>query len=141
MTEWWQIALGILGGLALLWLALVLFLWLEQRRHAGGASLGDVLRLAPDVARLLRRLASDRTVSIGVRIWLGILLVYLLSPIDLIPDFIPVLGFADDALVVAIALRFATRRAGSNAIERHWPGTPEGLAAVLRLSGLRDSPR
>lgn len=139
MTEWWQIALGILGGLALLWLALVLFLWIEQRRHPEGASLRDVLRLAPDVARLLRRLASDRTVSIGVRIWLGVLLVYLLSPIDLIPDFIPVLGFADDALVVAIALRFATRRAGSNAIERHWPGTPEGLAAVLRLAGLRAS--
>lgn len=137
MTEWWQIALSILGGLALLWLALVLFLWIEQRRHPEGASLRDVLRLAPDVARLLRRLASDRTVSIGVRIWLGVLLVYLLSPIDVIPDFIPVLGFADDALVVAIALRFATRRAGSNAIERHWPGTPEGLAAVLRLAGLR----
>jgi len=63
-------------------------------------------------------------------------LVYLLSPIDLIPDFIPVLGYADDALVVAIALRFATRRAGSAAIERHWPGTPAGLRAVLRLAGL-----
>ena len=137
MTEWWQIALSVLGGLILLWLALVLFLWIEQRRHPGGASLRDLLRLAPDVARLLRRLASDRSVSIGVRIWLGVLLVYLLSPIDLIPDFIPVLGYADDALVVAIALRFATRRAGSQAIEHHWPGTPEGLAAVLRLAGLR----
>lgn len=139
MTEWWQIALSALGGLILLWLALVLFLWIEQRRHPGGASLRDLLRLAPDVARLLRRLASDHSVSIGVRIWLGVLLVYLLSPIDLIPDFIPVLGYADDALVVAIALRFATRRAGSAAIEKHWPGTAEGLAAVLRLAGLGPS--
>ena len=137
MTEWWQIAISVLGGLLLLWLALVLFLWIEQRKHPGGASLRDLLRLAPDVARLLKRLASDRSVSIGVRIWLGILLVYLLSPIDLIPDFIPVLGYADDALVVAIALRFATRRAGSEAVERHWPGTSEGLAALLRLAGLR----
>ncbi|MFC5503233.1 YkvA family protein [Lysinimonas soli] len=137
MTQWWQLALGVVGGLVMLWLLLVLFLWTEQRRHPEAASLRDLLRLAPDVARLLTRLAGDRTVSIGVRICLGALLVYLLSPIDLIPDFIPVLGYADDAIVVAIALRFAVRRAGPEAIRRHWPGTPEGLAAVLRLAGLR----
>jgi uncharacterized membrane protein YkvA (DUF1232 family) len=131
-----QGALSILGGLVLLWLMLVLALWLEQRRHPGRAKLVDLLRLAPDVVRLLRRLAADQTVPLGVRIWLGVLVVYLISPIDLIPDFIPVLGYADDALIVAIALRFATRRAGSDAIERHWPGTPAGLAAVLRLAGL-----
>ena len=139
MTVWWEVALGVLGGLLVLWLALVLVLWIEQNRHPGGASLRDLLRLAPDVARLLKRLATDRTVSIGVRIWLAVLLVYLVSPIDLIPDFIPVLGYADDAIVVAIALRFATRRAGSDAVERHWPGTPEGLSAVLRLAGLKPS--
>jgi uncharacterized membrane protein YkvA (DUF1232 family) len=70
---------------------------------------------------------------------LGVLLVYLISPIDLIPDFIPILGYADDALVVAIALRFATRRAGREAIAQHWPGTPAGLTAVLRLAGLPSS--
>jgi uncharacterized membrane protein YkvA (DUF1232 family) len=133
MTEWWQVALSIIGSLAMVWIVLCAALWIEQRRHRDGASLRDLLRLAPDVARLLGGLASDRNVSIGVRIWLAVLLAYLLSPIDLIPDFIPVLGYADDALVVAIALRFATRRAGSAAIQRHWPGTPEGLAAVLRL--------
>jgi len=78
-------------------------------------------------------------VSIGVRIWLGVLLVYLVSPIDLIPDFIPVLGYADDALVVAIALRFAVQRAGRDSVDSHWPGTPEGLAAILRLAGLSRS--
>ena len=66
----------------------------------------------------------------------GAVVAYVFSPIDLIPDFIPVLGYADDALVVAIALRFATRRAGTDAVARHWPGTPEGLAAILRLAGL-----
>ena len=137
MAEWWQIGLAILGGLVGLWVLLMVTLWLEQRRHPGGASFRDLIRLAPDVIRLLRRLAVDRNVAIGVRVWLVVLLVYLISPIDLIPDFIPVLGYADDALVVAIALRFATRRAGSAAIEQHWPGTPEGLAAVLRLAGLR----
>lgn len=136
MTEWWQAALGIIGGLILLWAVLIGLLWREQRRHPGRQSLRELLRVAPDVLRLLKRLVGDSSVPIGVRIWLVVLLVYLLSPIDLIPDFIPVLGYADDALVVAIALRFATRRAGSAAIERHWPGTPQGLSAVLRLAGL-----
>ena len=139
MSEWWQGVVGVAGGLVLFWLVLVLLLWLEQRKHSGRASLMDLLRLAPDVMRLLKRLASDSSVPIGARIWLGVLLVYLISPIDLIPDFIPVLGYADDALVVAIALRFATRRAGSDSIAKHWPGSPAGLAAVLRLAGLPSS--
>lgn len=139
MTEWLQIVLGVVAGLVVFWLVLVLVLWGEQRKHAGRSSFRDLLRLAPDVVRLLRRLAADRTVAWGVRVWLVVLLVYLVSPIDLIPDFIPVLGYADDALVVAIALRFATRRAGTAAIERHWPGTPAGLDAVLRLAGLRSA--
>ena len=136
MPGWLQAVLGLICGLVVLWLILVLVLWIEQRRHPGRASLVDLLRLAPDVVRLLRRLATDRTLSVGVRIWLGVLLVYLISPIDLIPDFIPVLGYADDALVVAVALRFATRWAGRDAVERHWPGTPAGLSAILRLAGL-----
>jgi uncharacterized membrane protein YkvA (DUF1232 family) len=136
MTEWWQILLGVVGGLVLLWLELLGVLWWQQRAQPGGASLGDLLRLAPDVARLLKRLAGDNTVPVSARIWLGVLLVYLVSPIDLIPDFIPVLGYADDAIIVAIALRCATRRAGAEAIERHWPGTAEGLKALLRLVGL-----
>jgi uncharacterized membrane protein YkvA (DUF1232 family) len=69
-----------------------------------------------------------------VRLWL--LLGYLASPIDLVPDFIPVVGYADDAVIVALTLRSVVRRAGPEALERHWPGTDEGLAAVLRLSGL-----
>lgn len=137
MTEWWQVGLSLLGGLVALWALLIVTLWVEQRRHPGGGLFHDLLRLAPDVIRLLQRLAADRSVSIGVRVWLVVLLMYLISPIDLVPDFIPILGYADDALVVAIALRFATRRAGSAAIEQHWPGTPEGLGAVLRLAGLR----
>jgi uncharacterized membrane protein YkvA (DUF1232 family) len=136
MAEWWQVALSAIGGLAMLWVALVVVLLVEQRKHPARASLRDLLTLAPDVARLLKRLATDRSVPLTVRIVLLALLVYLLSPIDLVPDFIPVLGYADDALVVAMAVRFATRRAGSSAIEHHWPGTPHGLAAVLRLVGL-----
>ena len=67
---------------------------------------------------------------------LGALMGYLLLPIDLVPDFIPVLGYADDALIVAVALRWVVRRAGRDVVTRHWPGTVEGLGAVQRLSGL-----
>ncbi len=64
------------------------------------------------------------------------LLAYLLSPIDLVPDFVPVLGWLDDALVVVIALRFVVRSAGADALERHWPGSPGGLRALCRVAGV-----
>jgi uncharacterized membrane protein YkvA (DUF1232 family) len=67
---------------------------------------------------------------------LWLLLGYLALPIDLVPDFIPVIGYADDAVIVVLALRSVTRRAGPEALERHWPGTPEGLAAIRRLARL-----
>ncbi|RFA14983.1 hypothetical protein B7R22_07820 [Subtercola boreus] len=81
-------------------------------------------------------MATDPTVPRGVRIWLDVLLVYLLLPIDLIPDFIPVVGYADDAIIVALLLRFATRHAGAAALDRHWPGTPQGLQALRSITGL-----
>jgi SAM-dependent methyltransferase len=59
------------------------------------------------------------------------------SGIDLVPDFIPVAGYADDVLVVAWVLRSVVRAAGAEAIDRHWPGTPQGLGVVRRLAGVR----
>ena len=93
------------------------------------------MRLLPDLVRLLRRLAADGSLPRGVRLRLWFLLGYLALPIDFVPDFIPVLGYADDAIVVALVLRSVVRRAGAEAIVRHWPGTPEGLAALQRLTG------
>ena len=68
---------------------------------------------------------------------LGALIAYLAMPVDLVPDFLPVVGYADDALVVAFALRSVVRAAGPEAIDRHWTGTPQGLLAVRRLAGVR----
>ncbi|MFD3450316.1 YkvA family protein [Microbacteriaceae bacterium 4G12] len=134
MTEWWQVVLAVVGGLVVVWLVLVGALLVAARRAPDAMSLRGALRLVPDVLRLLKRLVADRTVPRGTRLWLGALLVYLLMPIDLIPDFIPVLGYADDVLVVAIAVRFAVSHAGEDSIQRHWPGTPEGLAAVRSIA-------
>lgn len=137
MPEWVIVVLGVTGGIALLWLALIGLLWFQQRKTGGAVDWRAALRLVPDVIRLIRRLASDRQVPWGVRLWLLALLGYLLLPFDLVPDFIPVLGFADDVIVVALVLRFAIRHAGIDPIQRHWPGTAEGLASVLALAGLR----
>ncbi|MDQ2836914.1 MAG: DUF1232 domain-containing protein [Actinomycetota bacterium] len=134
---WWQILIGVAGGLIVLYAGMLFVLWSVQRRSAGSVQMRQALRLLPDVLRLVRRLAADRELPIVVRLRLILLLAYLASPIDLIPDFIPILGYADDVLVVAIVLRSVIRRAGPAVIERHWPGTPEGLNIVCQLAGLQ----
>lgn len=127
--------IGVVGGLVLLWSALVVALWIGRPDEL---RIRDALRLLPDLIRMLRRLAGDKNLPRGVRVRLWLLLAYLALPIDLVPDFIPVIGYADDAVIVALALRSVTRRAGPEALTMHWPGTPDGLAAVRRLAGLSD---
>jgi uncharacterized membrane protein YkvA (DUF1232 family) len=136
----WRILIGAAAGVVVLWLALIAALWPAKGRY-DVAALRGALRLLPDLLRLLKRLATDATLPRGVRIRLWVLLAYLVTPVDLVPDFIPVIGYADDAIIVAIALRSVVRRSGPDAIRRHWPGTPEGLATVLRLAGLGDPSR
>lgn len=141
MPAWLQIVLGVVAGFAVVWLILVIVLVIQQRRAGSDVDWRGIARLAPDVVRLIKRLATDRDVPRPVRWWLLGLLVYLLLPIDLIPDFLPVIGYADDAIITAIALRFAMRRAGYPALKRNWPGTPEGLASVLALARIRTPDR
>ncbi len=86
---WWQILLGLAAGIVLLYLVLLALLWQARRRNPDTARMREALRLLPDVLRLLRRLAADRDLPRGVRIRLILLIAYLASPIDLIPDFIP----------------------------------------------------
>ena len=126
-------------SLALAWLLFVLMLVVVRPR---GMDLAAAKAFVPDVVRLLRGLSRDPETSRGVRIRLGVLLVYLASPIDLVPDFIPVLGYADDVIVTSLVLRGVVRRAGPHALSRHWSGSDEGLALVRRLAGLdRTAPR
>lgn len=128
-----SVLIGVAGGILLLWLVLLVALWLGRPDEL---RIKDALRLLPDLIRLLHRLASDQTLPRGVRLRLWLLLAYLALPIDLVPDFIPAIGYADDAIIVALALRSVTRRAGPEALTKHWPGTADGLAAVRRLAGL-----
>ena len=127
---------GVLAGLVLVYVALLVALLWYARTHPDTVTARDALRLLPDVLRLVRRLAADRDLPRGVRWRLVLLIGYLALPIDLVPDFLPVIGYADDAVVVALTLRSVVRRAGPEVLRRHWPGTPEGLVLVSRLAGI-----
>jgi uncharacterized membrane protein YkvA (DUF1232 family) len=70
-----------------------------------------------------------------VLVW--VLLIYLASPIDLIPDFVPVIGYADDAIITSFVLRHVVARAGPAKLAEHWPGSSEGLSILLRILRLR----
>jgi uncharacterized membrane protein YkvA (DUF1232 family) len=127
------LVVSIAAGFALAYLALLAALLLAR---PSGDLLGEALRLLPDLLRLLRRLASDPAVPRAARARLWLLLGYLAIPFDLVPDFVPVLGYADDAIVVSLVLRSVVRRTGAPLVRRHWPGTDDGLAALARLTGM-----
>jgi uncharacterized membrane protein YkvA (DUF1232 family) len=126
-----ELILGILGGLILAWLAMALVLLVARPKRG---ALTDFMRLLPDTLRLLRGLLRDPAVPLSAKALVGLLLGYVALPIDLVPDFIPFLGYADDAIVAAIVLRFVIRRAGPAKVREHWHGSPGGLAALLRAS-------
>lgn len=128
---------GIMIAVAATWVVLVVALVIARPR---GELLQEAVRLLPDTLRLLKDLATDRTLPRGVRVRLWLLFAYLAVPFDLVPDFIPVLGYADDAIIVAAVLRSVVRRAGAEAVRRHWRGTPAGLDALSRVAGLRLPP-
>ena len=128
-----RLLLGIGLSLLLLWAVLLATLAVVRPK---GSSLREAVRLLPDTLRLLQSIARNRSLEKSIRVRLWLLFAYMAFPIDLVPDFIPVLGYADDAIIVALVLRGVVRRAGPDAIQRHWRGSPEGLAALRKLAGL-----
>jgi len=134
---WKDVLIGLAGALMVSWLALVVALLLVRPK---GNILREALRILPDLIRLLKSLATDRTQPKVVRIRLGLLMAYLAFPIDLIPDFIPVLGYADDAIIVIAVLRSVVRRLGLAPVRGHWPGTDDGFNALCKATGLAPRP-
>jgi uncharacterized membrane protein YkvA (DUF1232 family) len=126
------IVLGIFIGLLAVWVALLALLWLFRPRNV---PLREALRIVPDLLRLVRSLVTDRHAPVGVRLALVFLLAWLVSPIDLIPEFVPVIGPLDDVVVAVLVLRYVRRRLGADELRRRWPGTDAGyalLASILR---------
>jgi len=107
--------------------------------HDGhGATLKDMLRFLPDVARLLVAVARDPRVPWYAKAGAAAAAAYVLSPVDVIPDVLPVVGQLDDAWVVVKALRYLLREAGYDVIADLWPGTDEGLAVLLMVAGVHE---
>ncbi|MGC4939833.1 YkvA family protein [Kribbella sp. DT2] len=134
---WKDVLIGLAAAVVVSWLALVVALLLVRPK---GNLLREALRILPDLIRLLKNLATDSSQPRGVRIRLGLLMAYLAFPIDLIPDFIPILGYADDAIIVTAVLRSVVRRVGLEAVRAHWPGTDDGFNALCKATGLTPHP-
>ena len=132
---WIDLLIGLGVAAAASWLALVIALLLVRPK---GNILREALRILPDLIRLLKNLATDPAQPRGVRIRLGLLVLYLAVPIDLIPDFIPVLGYADDAIIVTAVLRSVVRRVGIDEVRR--PGPAPTTASTPSLPASRSSP-
>lgn len=118
-------------GLALVaYLVLIAALLVAGRRIDAFA----LARFIPDCLVLLRRLIRDPGVPRRRKLVLLALVVYLSIPIDLVPDFLPVIGQLDDVIVAAIALRYALRAGGPELLRQHWPGPNRSLQVVMRLA-------
>src|SRR5713101_7984506 len=127
---WWKTAAVVVAGLLVIWL-LFLIVLVVSRPDQG--SLREGARVLPDTLRLIRRLAVDRLVPRSARLPLWFLIGYLAMPFDLVPDFLPVVGFADDLIVTSLVLRHLIHRAGPEKVREHWPGSPEGLSTLGRV--------
>jgi uncharacterized membrane protein YkvA (DUF1232 family) len=131
MSGWAWLAVAA-GVMLTLYALFVLALALRGR----GADARVAARFVPDCAVLFSRLARDARVARRHKALLLALVAYLALPFDLIPDFIPIAGQLDDAIIVALALRAVVRQAGPQLIREHWPGPDSSLILIQRLSGI-----
>ena len=102
-----------------------------------GLSPGDLLRVYPGLVRLLASLSKDPRVGRTVRWRLLVALVYNAQPFNVIPDFVPVIGFADNVVVTAWAVRSAIRKSGPAVVFSNWSGSRAGFALVCQLCRLK----
>ena len=129
---WYLLAVAVGITVAVYLVALIGLVVVGGRRNAEA-----VARFVPDCAILFGRLARDPRVPRRYKLMLLGVAAYLAMPIDLVPDFIPVAGQLDDAIIVSLALRGVLRAAGNELCAEHWPGSAGSLALVERLAGTR----
>jgi uncharacterized membrane protein YkvA (DUF1232 family) len=124
----WSLVAGVLASVVIIWVVIVAVLWMARPREV---RLADLVRIVPDVLRLASGVLRDRACPLGARLAVVGLIVWLINPIDLIPEFIPVLGPVDDVVVAVLVLRYVRRRLGTDEFRRRWPGTPEGYELLV----------
>jgi uncharacterized membrane protein YkvA (DUF1232 family) len=128
MWQWGLAALATLTLLATVGAAALVLIKRKTRRLADHT---------PEIAILCQRLIADPQVSLSQKFKLRALGGYLALPLDLIPDFIPIIGRLDDALVAGVAIRVALRSTDRHLIDHHWPGTQPPPKAITRRGLLR----
>lgn len=132
MSTLW-LSLAILAGIYVL---LILGLILAGRRVAAK----ELATLIPNLVLLFKDLVKDERVPRSSKWLLGGAVLWLVSPIDLLPEFLPVLGPLDDAVVAALVLRHLVKRAGADVVREHWRGEPATLERILRAAGVKTDP-
>ena len=119
-----------LGVALIVYAMLVLGLMIAGKRVAAK----ELATLIPNLLLLFKDLVKDPRVPRGAKVWLLIGALWLASPIDLLPEFLPVIGPLDDAIVAALILRHLVHRAGTEVIRTHWRGDPRTLERVLSIA-------
>jgi uncharacterized membrane protein YkvA (DUF1232 family) len=132
---WWQWLLIALGITVAVYAAFVVWLLLSTRREDARALAGFI----PDCLILFRRLLGDDRVPRRSKLLVAALIGYLAMPFDLVPDFIPIVGQLDDAIIVAFVLRAVLQASGPDLLREHWPGPTTSLNALARLAYGRGS--
>jgi len=129
-VSWWQWLLVAIAVSAALYAAFLAWLVVDGRHEDARA----LIRFVPDCVVLFHRLLGDPRVPRRSKLLAVAIIAYLAMPFDLVPDFIPVAGQLDDAIVVAIALRSILRAAGRELLEEHWPGPRPSLDLLIRIA-------
>jgi len=124
--EWIGVAVAI-------WIVAVVVLFLVGRRLAAR----ELATLLPNLVRMCRTLLRDPRVPRGSKLLVGFSVLWFISPIDLVPEFIPVLGPLDDAILAALVVRHLVKRAGREVVAEAWPGDPTTLERMFRLARVR----
>src|SRR4029077_4538949 len=124
------VLVGILASLVALWVAMLVLFWALRPK---GVPARQIVGVIPDVLRLLRSLIGDRSAPLDVRLVLIGLVAWIVSPIDLIPEFIPVLGPIDAGVVAIVAMRYVRRRVGVEDLRQRWAGSDAGFAMLLTV--------
>jgi uncharacterized membrane protein YkvA (DUF1232 family) len=128
--SWWQWLIAAAGVAVAAYTGFVVWLLVVGRHRDARALAGFI----PDCLVLFRRMVGDERVPRRRKLLLAALIGYLALPFDLVPDFIPLAGQLDDAIIVALVLRTVLRSGGPDLLRQHWPGPTASLNALMRLA-------
>jgi uncharacterized membrane protein YkvA (DUF1232 family) len=126
------VVIAIVVSLMVVWGLLLVVLWLLRPR---GVPVRELLGVIPDLIRLTRSLISDGDIPLDVRLVAATAVVWVISPIDLVPEFLPLIGWLDEIVVIILALRYVRRRLGVPALHARWTGSEEGFSILCTVMG------